>query len=319
MRWLLLLGCFGIVGMKTGWAQDVPAHTWGGVARHVVVAVIDGPRWSETWAAAGQVYIPHQANDLAPLGIRYTHFRNTAWTYTNCGHTALTTGFYEQIENSGKQLPAHASVFQYFRLATGMPAEATWVVASKDKLFILGNTTDAAWQGRLQPRLDCGKPVAGQMGGYRDDRETVSVAKNLLTTHHPALMLINFKEPDASGHANNWASYLQGIRDTDGYVFELWNHIQADPELRDRTDFFITNDHGRHLDGHADGFISHGDDCDGCRQISLQAMGPDIAVGQVIERERTHIDVAATVAYLVGVTLPGSTGHVMTEMLRISR
>lgn len=314
MRFVLLL-----CALSVGMAEDTPAHAWGGVARHLVIAVIDGPRWSETWGAAEQPNIPHQARDLAPLGTRYTHFRNTGWTYTNCGHTAMTTGFYEQIENAGNQLPAHPSVFQYFRQATGLPAESTWVVTSKDKLYILADTDDVAWKGRLQPRTDCGKPAHGPLGGYRDDHVTLEAAKTVLTTHHPALLLINFKEPDASGHAKNWEGYLQGIRDTDGYVFALWQHIQADPELHDRTDLFITNDHGRHLDGIGNGYISHGDDCEGCRQISLLAVGPDIAVGQVAEQQRNHLDLAVTVAHLAGVSLPGSPGQVMTEILRPAR
>ena len=176
-------------------------HVWGGKARHLFIAVIDGPRWSETWGEAQRQYIPHQATELLPQSTLYTAFRNTGWTYTNCGHTALTTGFYEQIENSGKELPGHPSVFQYFRAATGLPAESTWVVTSKDKLFTLGNTTDQAWNGRLQPRTDCGVPAHGPLGGYRDDHATLAVVQEVLRTQHPALLLINFKEPDASGHA----------------------------------------------------------------------------------------------------------------------
>ena len=110
---------------------------WRGKARHVVIAVIDGPRWSETWGDPTFANIPHLARELAPLGTRYTRFRNTGWTYTTCGHTALTTGFYEQIENSGKQLPAHPSLFQYYRAATLRSAESTWVIASKGKLSSL--------------------------------------------------------------------------------------------------------------------------------------------------------------------------------------
>jgi Metalloenzyme superfamily len=320
MRWLICLIMFGVgFAEEAGSAAPLPAPAawaWGGVARHVVIAVIDGPRWSETWGKPGQPDIPRQATELAPLGTRYTNFRNTGWTYTNCGHTALTTGFYEHIENSDRELPGHASLFQYFRLASGMPAEATWLVTSKDKLYVLANTSDAAWRGRLQPRTDCGVPAAVPLGGYRDDRATLVAAKKVLQTFRPAFMLINFKEPDASGHAKNWQGYMQGIRDTDSHVFELWQTIQGDPELRDRTDLFITNDHGRHLDGHGDGYVSHGDDCEGCRHISLLAVGPDIAVGKVIEQQRNQVDLSVTVGFLVGVSLPGSSGQVMRELLR---
>lgn len=315
MRYVAMLMLFATYG----WSADEPAaqtsHVWGGKARHNIIAVIDGPRWTESWGEPQRAYIPQQATKLLPQGTLYTNFRNTGGTYTASGHTALTTGFYEHLENSGKQLPGHPSVFQYFRAATGAAAEAVWVITSKDKLFTLANTADPAWNGRLQPRSDCGVPARGPLGGYRDDKATLKIVHEVLATHHPALMIINFKEPDASGHAKNWPGYLQGIRDTDAYVAAIWEQIQSDPVMKDRTNLFITNDHGRHLEGHLDGYISHGDDCAGCRQIALLALGPDIAAGRVITTERNQADLAVTVAHLVGVTLPGASGTLMTELL----
>jgi hypothetical protein len=286
---------------------------WRGKARHLFIVVIDGPRWSETWAdpAVAAKNIPHQWGELAAQGTRYTAFRNTGWTYTNCGHTALTTGFYEQIENQGNELPNHPSMFQLFRAATDHPAGSTWVVASKDKLKILADTKDKAWKGHLVPRFDCGNLG----GGYRTDGATVAVVERVLASDHPELMLVNLREPDSSGHAKDWDGYLRGIAANDAAVARIWSVIQADAELHDRTDLFITNDHGRHLDGHGDGYISHGDDCEGCRHISLLALGPDIAAGQVRDQVRSQVDLAATVAWLAGIELPGSPGVVMHELV----
>ena len=307
---VLALAACGVVAGEEAWPG------WRGKARHVVIAVIDGPRWSETWGDPTFANIPHMARELAPLGTRYTRFRNTGWTYTNCGHTALTTGFYEHIENSGKQLPAHPSLFQYYRAATLRSAESTWVIASKDKLFILGNTTDPQWQGRLQPRIDCGLPAAVVgTGGYREDVATMAVIEQVLVRDRPDLLLFNLKEPDAAGHAKDWPGYLAGIRRNDAFMARLWQLIQADPQLRDQTNLFITNDHGRHLDGHSDGYVSHGDACEGCRQISLLALGPDIPAGRVIDVPRNQTDLAVTIAWLAGISLPGSPGQRMDELL----
>ena len=84
--------------------------------------------------------------------------------------------------------------------------------------------------------------------------------------------------------------------------------------MRDRTALFITNDHGRHLDGHLDGFVSHGDDCAGCRKIELLAIGPDFRRGVMFDQHRSHIDVAVTCAALLGLTIPGSKGQIMQEL-----
>jgi hypothetical protein len=306
---LLLLVVLPLINAGEAWPG------WRGKARHVIVAVIDGPRWSETWGDPTHAHIPVMAHEMAPHGALYTEFLNSGWTYTNCGHTALTTGIYEPIDNNGNQLPANPSFFQRFRAAAEQPAESCWVICSKDKLNILGDTSDPAWKGKQLPSVDCGRPGRGPKGGYRDDPDTMAVVGQVLTKHRPALMLINLRQPDSSGHGKDWPGYLRAIEDCDRLLGAMWTAIQADSELRDQTDLFITNDHGRHLDGHLDGFVSHGDDCDGCRHISLLAIGPDIPKGVTIPTRRRQIDLAATVAWLAGVDLPGSPGEVMHELV----
>lgn len=288
---------------------------WRGKARHQIIAVIDGPRWSETWGEPGTPHIPMMARELAPQGALYTDFRNEGKTNTNCGHSALTTGIHELIENKGNELPSHPSLLQRFRDLTGLPPECAWVVSSKDKLYILGDTKDPAWKGRSVPRVDAGKPAKGPFGGYRDDPETMEVVLKVFAEHRPSLMVINLRQPDSSAHKKDWNGYLAGIVDCDRQIGRLWSTIQADPQLRDKTNLFVTNDHGRHLDGHADGYVNHSDDCEGCRHISLLAIGPDIPKGVTIATRRNQTDLAVTVAWLAGVDLPGSKGKRLDEML----
>jgi phosphopentomutase len=127
-------------------------------------------------------------------------------------------------------------------------------------------------------------------------------------------MLINLKQPDASGHANKWEAYRQGIRDGDAFAGALWKLLRDEAPFAGETALFITNDHGRHLDGHHDGFVSHGDDCAGCRKIQLLALGPQFRRGAVVERHANQLDVAVTAAAILGLAIPGSNGRVLDEL-----
>src|ERR1044072_8573192 len=170
--------------------------------KHVFIIVVDGARYQETWGNGELTYIPHRAA-MSQQGSIMTNFQNDGFTYTNCGHTQMTTGVNEMINNSGYQLPQNPSIFQYWRKATGAPPEKAWVCTTKDKLYILSDCYDSAFAGQFMPRYDCG--INGPFTGYRDDSTTFTHAKNIIQTWHPDMMLINFKEPDASGHANNWS------------------------------------------------------------------------------------------------------------------
>jgi predicted AlkP superfamily pyrophosphatase or phosphodiesterase len=306
---LLLLCVLALLPLAAG---EVPHETpWK--TRHVVILVIDGPRWTETWGRAGRDLIPVRATVLAPQGVLFTDMANDGPTYTNAGHAALVTGFHQEINNNGLELPINPTLTQRL-VAAGIAPTQAWVVSSKDKLEILTDSKGPGWHHRHVSSSDCGKGGGGVGAGYRDDATTLERAKAVISQHHPRFMLINFREPDSSGHAKDWDAYLKGIRDTDGYAGKVWEHIQADAQMKDRTTVFITNDHGRHLDGHQDGFISHGDDCPGCHKIELLAMGPDFKRGIVIERHRNQLDVAVTAAALLGLTIPGSTGELMSEL-----
>jgi predicted AlkP superfamily pyrophosphatase or phosphodiesterase len=286
-------------------------------ARNVVVLVIDGPRQSEMWDDPARTHIPHLAKELAPLGTLMTGFRNNGPTYTAAGHTTLCTGFYEEIENAlGKQLPSHAGIFQHFRRSAKLPKEQVWLITSKDKLAILGNTTEAGWQDLDTPATWSGKGGKGQGSGYAEDADTVAKVKEVIASHHPRLMLINLKQPDAAGHSGSWMKYFQAIQESDAAAAEIWQAIQADPAMKDRTDCFITHDHGRHLDSVFPGIRSHGDACEGCRRIALLALGPDIKKNRVLPRGGEQIDLPVTVGAILGFTLPGSKGRVLKELFR---
>jgi hypothetical protein len=280
---------------------------------HVVILVIDGPRWSETWGEPTRQYIPQRAK-LAAEGAWFSDFACDGPTYTNAGHAALTTGFHQDIENSGQALPQRASIFQRWLKASGAPAEQAWIVTSKDKLKVLADCEDPAWRGTFRPRTDCGIQGAGPFGGYRSDAVTFPRLLAVLKEHRPRITLANLKEPDARGHAKDWKGYLQAIRDTDAMAGELWQFMRTDPAFAGKSVLFITNDHGRHLDGVRDGFVNHGDDCPGCRKIELLALGAGIAPGTVVNRHHNQIDVAATTARLLGIDLP-SAGKPIPELL----
>lgn len=285
-------------------------------ATNVVVLVIDGPRETETWRDEHRAHIPNMSARLAPIGSLMSGFRNNGPTYTNAGHAALCTGVYQEIDNTGKQLPSHASMLQRFLKSSGLAPSKAWLITAKDKLNILGDTDEPGWHGQFRPSVWSGKAGAGAGSGYADDSETMAAARAILTRDHPRLVFINIKDPDAGGHSGNWESYVHGVEVDDALAAEFWEFLQTESFYRDRTDYFVTHDHGRHLDGVRDGFVNHGDDCEGCRRIALLAVGPDFKPGATFPEGGEQIDVPVTVSRILGFDLPGTKGRVLTEIFR---
>lgn len=291
--------------------DELPTHF---KTEKVIILVMDGARFSETWGDPTRTYIPRLANDLSPRGVLNTNFYNNGRTKTISGHSALATGHYDFLENTGQESPNHPSIFQLWRAANDKDSTDAWLVASKAKLAVLSNSADSIWQDSYRPSHNCGKDGLGS--DFRLDDETFAIAKEVLSTEKPELMLVNFIEPDLSGHLNDWDAYLAGTAQTDEYIYQLWDFIETDSFYKGTTTVFVTNDHGRHLDGINDGFKSHGDDCLGCRQIFLYAFGPDFKEGVATQVHRELPDIAVTTAKLLDFEIPGSDGEVMKELFK---
>ncbi|MEK8022536.1 MAG: GYF domain-containing protein [Candidatus Hydrogenedentota bacterium] len=281
-------------------------------AENVVIVIIDGPRYSETWGDTAHRYIPHIYNDLAPHGVVITNFRNEGVTKTVPGHVALWTGHYEKIGNDENVTPTHPGMGQVIIKEKDMAPDSVWIIASKDKIDVLATNSDPAWKNAVPPKTHTGRNGTGN--GIADDSATYEKAIEILKRDRPRLAFIQFKEPDISGHSKKWDWYLAGLKASDEFAWKIWQFLESDSHYAGRTAFFITNDHGRHLDDVLDSFVSHGDDCEGCRRIILYASGPDFQKGVVVENKWEQIDLAVTAARLLGVRLPGSTGKIIADL-----
>jgi predicted AlkP superfamily pyrophosphatase or phosphodiesterase len=284
------------------------------ITENVIILVIDGPRMSETFDDPTLQYIPNLSGYLAPQGVLLKNFRNNGPTHTSAGHTAITTGVYQKINNGGLELPKNPSMFQYFLKDKGYDKNLAWIIASKGKLNILGNTKDKSWKNKYTPSLYCG--VNGVGMGYAGDNKTFDETQRILKENHPKLVLINLLEVDVNGHSNLWKGYLDAIKNTDQKAKELWDFIENDSIYKGKTTLLITNDHGRHLTGHKDGFISHGDNCEGCRSIYLVALGPDFKKNAVLPNRYEQIDISRTIAEMLHFDYPVSKGEIMTDLFK---
>ncbi|WP_207432328.1 sulfatase-like hydrolase/transferase [Sabulibacter ruber] len=292
--------------IKAATVLEEPKHSYA--TKNVILVVIDGVRYSESWGDSTRRYIPHMTK-LASKGLFHPAFYNQGVTLTNPGHAALTTGKYQRLKNNGSEIPDYPSVFHYYRKFTGAPAQDAWIITSKDKLEILARTNSSESAAAFAPSVDCG--VEGLGSGYRDDTTTLRVAKRLLAKHTPKTALINLRGPDSEAHLKNWEGYLGAIQETDKMVSDLWSWLQKHPEYKNTTTLLITNDHGRHTGTQ---FQNHGDNCKGCRHISLLVLGPDVKPGTLASRPRSQVDVAPTMAELLGVPFPQRDGEPMLEL-----
>ncbi len=272
-------------------------------ARHAIIVLVDGARWSETFGDTLARWTPNLQRELAPRGVVVREFRNEGVTSTMPGTSAVLTGTWEALVNDGSERAHVPTVFESYRRATGAPATSAWIVTTKAKIATLA-ASDAADADRY----------AASTAVVDGDRAAMDAAVQVLARHHPAVMEIHLGDIDARGHAEDWEGYVAAIREADSLVAVLWRAIEGDPELARSTVVFVTNDHGRH-DEERGGFGSHGDDCPSCRRVMLLALGAGVGARGVSDVVRRQIDIVPTIGALLGFPTPYAQGTVMSELL----
>ena len=282
--------------------------------KNVVVVVIDGPRYTESWGQTGRPNVRYMDSVLAPNGCTHSYFYNLGGTWTTHGHTALTTGTYQSINNTGGEYPQNPGIFQHYLKKHPDEAHLVWLITSKDKLQVLSDCKDLKWKNKYIASTDCG--INGLGSGYRHDSITFKRVMYALEVRKPKVLFVNFREPDFSGHNGDWNAYIRGIQQTDSMVHEIWKYLESDPTYQGKTTMFVTNDHGRHLDGVSNGYVSHGCNCEGCRRIHLWSFGPDFKQGVFLNQQAELIDVNATIGELLQLHSLKSKGRVLNELFQ---
>lgn len=277
------------------------------ITENIIVVIIDGPRFSETWGDPTKQLTPHLHTNLRLKGVVNRNFYNLGNTETISGHTAITTGVYEEMNNNGLQYPENPSFLQHWLSVNNSSPNKAYVVSSKEKLKVLANCSNMDWRNTYLPAIDAVD---------RDDNETFNRVKSVIATHHPNLMFINLKGADVAGHANDWEGYKRNITKCDSLLNELVTLIDNDSIYSGKTTLIMTNDHGRHSDGISDGFVSHNDNCLGCVHINFYAYGPDFKSNIIIDKVREQIDIVPTISHIMGMQLNQAEGQVMYEIFK---
>jgi hypothetical protein len=146
------------------------------------------------------------------------------------------------------------------------------------------------------------------------DELTFFITREVMREFAPRLMLVNFWDMDVA-HWGSYSLYLQAITKTDRLTGMLWDEIQNNPHYKNQTTLLILPELGRDGDVNtANGFLNHRSGDPSCRNTWLLALGAGVPRGEA-ERPVRHIDVAATVAELLGVRLEESAGQVLKELL----
>jgi hypothetical protein len=139
------------------------------------------------------------------------------------------------------------------------------------------------------------------------------MTREIMSRLAPALLLVNFWDIDVA-HFGAYSLYLEAIRRTDRLVHGLWQHAQALPAYKERTTLIVVPEMGRDGDFSGNGFANHRSGDESCRRLWLLAAGAGVPRGLVSDRPIRTLDVAPTVARVLGFKMPESQGHALHEL-----
>lgn len=273
----------------------------------IVLVIIDGLRYSEGLGDPDHLQVPRMAA-LAEQGALVSDFQNDGVTYTSRAIPAIWCGAWTEINsfddpacngnsNNTTELP---TVFEYYRKQLDRSVN--------DCVYTLKEL--CPWKASHHEGYGPDYWPLYHAEGYSDE-DVWHETEQVIINQSPRFLLMYLADVDHAGHSGNWEDYIQAISIADSLVGELWETLQADQGYAGKTTMLITNDHGRHDYN----FSGHGDGCDGCRQIQLLAIGPDIHPGLISDVPRTIPDITPTIGEILGFTTEHATGSPMLELI----
>lgn len=136
-----------------------------------------------------------------------------------------------------------------------------------------------------------------------------------LKVKKPKVLYISYGETDEWAHGAKYSFYLTAANQFDAWVKQIWDHVQSDPQYKNKTTLLITTDHGRG-DIVKEKWTSHGKAIEDADQIWMAVIGPDTPpIGEV--KTKTQIyqkQFAQTLAKIMGQTFKAE--HPVAEEIK---
>lgn len=263
------------------------------LTQHLMLVVVDGLRFD---IATDESRMPHFAGRMkAGASAEVWAGRVSMTTSAVLAYGTGQPGGMDQVVRNIRPRP---------------PTFDNWLTRAKERGLTLAAAGDPAWKqmyGGAMARTLLDPPGAGieedfNPKTFKDVRELRVAKPNFLVAH--------FVTPDHQGHAYGIFStrYADHIRDYDRQLHQLL--LEFGPSWT----VLVTSDHGAVDSG------THGSDTPLQRRTPAFAFGPGIRPGAHSDQAVDQLDLAATMAVLVGVAPPAhGRGHVLVEWLDLDQ
>ncbi|NLI16920.1 MAG: hypothetical protein GX409_11600 [candidate division Zixibacteria bacterium] len=274
---------------------------------HVVVVLIDGVRYTE---GLGTANCP-RLNALAAQAVIQDSAFNDSITVTSSAVPATWMGRFYPLQDTTYlgndiQFCRYPTYWEYARKDLGFSANQV--------IYVTPNYGTGTWMPSFYPGYGPSywpQFVQPPISTGNNNIACFDSAVTVIRRQHPKVMYVYFPDTDHAGHSGIWEDYLAKIREADSLTKALWDTIQTDIVMANKTTMFVTNDHGRHTTN----FTGHGDGCFGCRHVMMFAIGPDFKRNVHFNSPRARMtDITKTAGELLGYQSPYSTGRVMIEL-----
>lgn len=241
------------------------------------------------------------------------------------GYNEIFTGFPDvKINSNDEVFNPNVNIFEYLSKQKGFKNQvavfSSWQLfpfilnANRSGLMVNSgytNFNDPKASERLKYLNEIQHKVPEVIGpDERLDFLTFEFGFEYLKQYKPRVLVLGFDETDDLAHEGNYKFYLQSAHKEDGFLSQLWQYIQSDPQYKDKTTLLITCDHGRG-DVPLENWRTHGTDTPNSEQTWFAVIGPDTPPTGVIKTPTTiyHKQLAQTIANLLGFDFKAAAGH----------
>jgi hypothetical protein len=215
------LGAYGQTIRSASPAKKVVVVTFGG-----------GARDEETFAEAGQRYIPRMLGELIPQASFFTQVVNRGILGHYVANASMATGCYETFDNFTPVSPAHPTLFEYYRRDRQRGSDDVWVIAPSNGFDRIGASSAPGYGSKLGATMVLPKRLLGGLSKGRSEpfdhllRDSYEDTSTVMVSDQHAISLVALAER-LKLPADQFLAYAANVTSPDELSLYIAQHLMA--------------------------------------------------------------------------------------------